>query len=72
MNHGIHGSHQGRYSCNKYSDRQVEQEKLNAILEAGRLAPTARNAQEQRVYVAQSADALVKIDAITPCRYQWG
>ena len=58
-----------RYSCKKYSDRQVESEKLTAILEAGRLAPTAKNLQEQHVYVLQSAEALAKIDAVTPCRY---
>ena len=58
-----------RYSCKKYSDHQVEAEKLNAILEAGRLAPTAKNLQEQHVYVLQSAEALAKIDAVTPCRY---
>ena len=58
-----------RYSCKKYSDRQVEDEKLTAILEAGRLAPTAKNLQEVRVYVLQSAEALEKIDAATPCRY---
>ncbi len=58
-----------RYSCKKYSDRQVEKEKLTAILEAGRLAPTARNLQEQHIYVLQSAQALAKIDAATPCRY---
>ncbi len=58
-----------RYSCKKYGSRQVESEKLNAILEAGRLAPTAKNLQEQHVYVIQSADGLAKIDAATPCRY---
>ena len=58
-----------RYSCKKYSDRQVEEEKLSAILNAGRLAPTAKNLQEQHVYVLRSADALAKIDAVTPCRY---
>ncbi|MBR5178760.1 MAG: nitroreductase family protein [Lachnospiraceae bacterium] len=58
-----------RYSCKKYSDRQVEPEKLNAILEAGRVAPTAKNLQEQHIYVAQSKEALAKIDAATPCRY---
>ena len=58
-----------RYSCKKYSDKQVEPEKINAILEAGRVAPTARNAQEQRIYVVQSAEGLAKIDANTPCRY---
>ena len=58
-----------RYSCKKYSTKQVEDEKLSAILEAGRLAPTAKNLQEQHVYVVQSAEALLKIDAATPCRY---
>ena len=58
-----------RYSCIKYSDRQVEKPALEAILEAGRLAPTAKNLQEQQVYVLQSPEALAKVDQITPCRY---
>ena len=58
-----------RYSCKKYSDRQVEKEKLDAILNAGRLAPTAKNLQEQHIYVLQSQEALAKIDAVTRCRY---
>ncbi len=58
-----------RYSCKKFSDRQVEPEKLQAILEAGRLAPTAKNLQEQHVYVLQSNEALAKVDGLTPCRY---
>ena len=58
-----------RYSCKKYSDRQVQKTSLDAILNAGRLAPTAKNLQEQHVYVVQSPDALAKIDAVTPCRY---
>ncbi len=58
-----------RYSCKKYSDCMVEEEKLTAILEAGRLAPTAKNLQEQHIYVATTAESLVKIDECTPCRY---
>ena len=58
-----------RFSCRKFSDRQIESEKLDAILEAGRLAPTAKNLQEQRIYVAQSAEALAKIDSATRYRY---
>ena len=59
-----------RYACKKFDGRPVEAEKLAAILEAGRLAPTAKNLQEQRVYVMQSAGALAKVDEITarpPC-----
>ena len=58
-----------RYSCKKFSSREVKEDVLNQILEAGRVAPTAKNAQEQRVYVAKSEDALKKIDAATRCRY---
>ena len=58
-----------RYSCKKFSDCQVEKEKLDAILNAGRLAPTAKNLQEQHIYVLQSPEALAKVDSVTPCRY---
>lgn len=58
-----------RYSCKKYDDRSIPKEKLDAILEAGRLAPTAKNLQEQRIYVASTPEALAKIDSATPCRY---
>ena len=58
-----------RFSCKKYGGKQVSPEKLTQILEAGRLAPTAKNLQEQHIYVLQSEDALAKIDAVTPCRY---
>ncbi len=59
-----------RYSCKKYdSARQISDAQLNAILEAGRLAPTAKNLQEQHIYVVQSEEALAKVDSATPCRY---
>lgn len=58
-----------RYSCKNYSARKVEDEKLTAILSAGRVAPTAKNFQEQRIYVVRSEEGLAKIDAATPCRY---
>lgn len=61
-----------RYSCKKYDGRKVPQEALNAILEAGRAAPTAKNLQEQHVYVLESPEALAKVDAATPCRYNAG
>ena len=59
----------GRYSCKKYGDRPVEPEALAQVLEAGRLAPTAKNLQEHHVYVMQSPEALVAVDEVTPCRY---
>ncbi len=61
-----------RYSCKKFDGRAVEKQKLEEILEAGRLAPTAKNLQEQHIYVVESPEGLAKIDAATPCRYQAG
>ncbi len=60
---------QNRYSCKKYAPTPVAPEALQAILEAGRRAPTAKNLQEQHIYVLQSPEALEKVDAVTPCRY---
>ena len=51
-----------RYSLRKFSDRPVEAEKLSAILESGRNAPTAHNNQPQRIFVLQSREALEKAD----------
>lgn len=58
-----------RYSCKGFNGKQISKEQLDSILEAGRLAPTAKNFQEQRIYVAQSQEVLAKIDRATPCRY---
>ena len=58
-----------RYSCRKFSDRAVETEKLNAVLEAGRLAPTAMNHQPLKIFVLKSAEALAKIRGITRMAY---
>ncbi|MEE8716355.1 MAG: nitroreductase family protein [Coriobacteriales bacterium] len=58
-----------RYSCKKYDGEPVSQADLDAILEAGRLAPTAKNLQEQRIYVMRSSEALANVDELTPCRY---
>lgn len=58
-----------RYSCKKFDGRQVGEDKLQAILAAGQVAPTAKNLQEQKVYVVQSPENLAKIDKVTPCRY---
>ena len=51
----------------KFDGRKVNREQLTSILEAGRLAPTAKNFQEQRIYVVESAEGLAKIDQVTPC-----
>jgi len=40
-----------RYSCRAYQDKPVEQEKLDEIFEAARLAPSAKNLQDWRFVV---------------------
>ena len=56
-----------RYSVRSYTDRQVPDEILMKILEAGRLAPTAKNQQPQRVLVLRSAEALEKLHKHCKC-----
>lgn len=58
-----------RTSVRKFSDRKLEKEKLDKILEAGRLAPTAKNNQPIKIYVVQSDEGIDKIDKATRCRY---
>ena len=47
-----------RFSCRSFSDRKVEKEKIDKILEAGRVAPTAMNIQPQRILVLQDKEKL--------------
>ena len=63
---------ENRYSCKSFDGRKVEQAILDRILAAGRVAPTAKNLQEQHIYVLQSDEALEKVDMVTPCRYNAG
>ena len=58
-----------RYSLRKFSDRPVEAEKLAAVLESGRNAPTAHNFQPQRILVLQSPEALEKVDGCTGAHF---
>ena len=54
-----------RYSCRSFLDKQVEKEKIEKILEAGRLAPTACNFQPQRIFVLQDPNELEKLSECT-------
>lgn len=54
-----------RYSVRKFSDRKVERDKLDMILEAGRVSPTAVNYQPQRILVIESPENLEKLKSCT-------
>ena len=50
-----------RCSIRSYTDQKVEPEKLEKILEAAHVAPTAANLQPVRLIVVQSGEGLEKI-----------
>lgn len=58
-----------RYSVRRFDSRPIEQKKLDKILQAGQLAPSAQNNQSWRVLVLRSKTALEKLKACTPCHY---
>ncbi len=58
-----------RTATRKFKRDRVENSKIAKILNAGRLAPTAKNLQPQKIYVIESEQALSKIDKVTSCRY---
>jgi len=58
-----------RYSCRSFSEKMVSKEDLDKILEAGRIAPTAKNCQPQKIFVITKKEDLEKVDTITKCRY---
>ena len=53
-----------RKSVRAYLDKPVEDEKLNAILEAGRLAPSASNRQEWRFVIVREFETRKKLAVI--------
>ena len=55
-----------RYSCRKFSDTPVEQEKIEKILAAGLTAPTAVNKQPYKIWVLNAPDAQEKVSSATP------
>ena len=60
---------QTRYSVRSFQNRPIEEETLNWILEAGRVAPTACNFQPQKIYVAKSAESRQKLASVCRCTF---
>lgn len=51
-----------RFSVRKYSSRKVEREKLDKILNAAHVAPTAANLQPVRIIVVQNESGFKKLE----------
>ena len=60
---------QNRYSCRAFTSRAVEQEKVDRILEAGRIAPTAVNKQPVHVWTVTNPVTLEAIKGVTRSNY---
>ena len=60
---------QNRYSCRAFTSRAVEQEKVDRILEAGRIAPTAVNKQPVHVWAVSNPETLEAIKGVTRSNY---
>ena len=58
-----------RFSVRDFSDKYIEEEKLEIIKEAARVAPTAKNNRPQKVYLLKSEEALKKIRDNTRCAF---
>lgn len=58
-----------RRSIRKYQDKSVEKEKLQKILEAARLAPSAMNRQPYKLIVVSKKDILSKMNSA--CNQDW-
>ena len=58
-----------RYSERFFDSRPIEQEKLDRILEAGRVVPTACNYQPQKFYLIRSPQAMAKLKTVTSFHY---
>jgi len=54
-----------RYSCRSYQDKPIEQEKLDTIFEAARLAPSAKNMQDWRFVVVTDKEIKRRIAETT-------
>ena len=60
---------QRRYSCRAFSPTPVEQEKVDRILEAGRIAPTAVNKQPVHLWAISDPGTLETIKGVTRSNY---
>ena len=58
-----------RYSCRAFAAQGVEQEKVDRILEAGRMAPTAVNRQPVHIWAVSRPETLEAIKGVTRSNY---
>ena len=58
-----------RYSLRSYMDTPVEEDKLNYVLEAGRIAPSAANFQPWHCIVIRDGKMIAKLGTVYPRKW---
>ena len=58
-----------RYSCRSFSSQSIAQEKIDRILAAGRIAPTAVNKQPIHIWAVSRPETLEAIKGVTRSNY---
>ncbi len=58
-----------RFSVRKFTDKPLEKEVIDKIIEAAQVAPTGCNYQPQRILVINSEETLAKLRECTRCHF---
>ena len=58
-----------RYSCRSFKEKEVEKEKIEKIIEAGLVAPTAKNSQPLKIWVV-NGEAIKKFREASEIRFE--
>ena len=58
-----------RFSVREFKDKKVEKQKVDEILKAAQIAPTAKNSQPQKIYVVYSDEGMDKFRQCTKCHF---
>ena len=61
---------ESRFAVRKYSQKPIEQEKIDALLKVAQLAPTAENKQPIKIYIITKEEDKKKLTTVT--RYTFG
>lgn len=56
---------ESRFSVREYSQKPIEQEKINALLRVAQLSPTAANKQPQKIYIITKEEDKEKLKTVT-------
>ncbi len=60
---------ENRFSCRDYSEKQVDREVIDKILETVKIAPTAKNMQPHQIYVLNGKEKIDIIKDASPSLY---